>query len=92
MFVRRIQTTQYGPTLSMKILVIEKDDPQPPSCENCGKPNYNHPDLAKDDLDWCLNCNDVLLKGRMTLPELGMWSIDQISRGKIIAVAIEEDE
>lgn len=91
MYVRRIQTTQYGPPLSMKILMIEKDDPAPP-CENCGKPNYNHPDLAKDDFDWCLNCNDILLKGRMTFAELGMWSIDQIQRGKIVMVGFEEGE
>ena len=89
MRVKRIQATHLGPTVSMKVLVVEEGDPTPPPCENCGKPNYNHPDIAKDDMDWCINCNDILLRGRMTLTELDLWSLYQISRGKIIAVAVE---
>ena len=52
----RIQKINMNGT-QVKALVVDELTPYSP-CENCGKANYNHPQLAKEDTDWCMNCND----------------------------------
>lgn len=71
-----------------KVLIIEEGD-EPKACENCAKPFWNHPKLAKEDNDWCLNCNDEEYRSEMSEEELGKWSLGQLSKGKIIVVVRE---
>ena len=75
--------------IPQRVLIIEKSD-DPSLCENCTKPFYNHPDLAKEDDDWCIRCNDDEYRPEMTETELAIWSLEQIRQGKIIVVVTEE--
>ena len=75
--------------IPQRVLLIEKDD-KSSLCENCTKPFYNHPDLAKEDADWCIRCNDDEYRPEMTETELAIWSLEQIRQGKIIVVVTEE--
>ena len=71
--------------LKLRALIIEEGDESQP-CENCGKPRWQHEDLAKEDVDWCMNCNDEQNRAHMTDTELSMWTIDQHNKGKIVMV------
>ena len=77
--------------LTTKVLVVDDDDESFP-CENCGKPAYNHELLAKEDDDWCMNCNDEYCrKPFMTIEQMALWSIEQMIEGKILIV-LRRDE
>tara|TARA_R110002073_G_C9261670_1_gene563474 strand:- start:298 stop:558 length:261 start_codon:yes stop_codon:yes gene_type:complete len=78
----------YG--IQLRALIVEAGDESQP-CENCGKPMWHHEDLAKEDMDWCMNCNDVEHRAHLSDDALGLWTVDQHNKGKIVLV-IKEDE
>tara|TARA_R100000234_G_C4917018_1_gene142449 strand:- start:429 stop:683 length:255 start_codon:yes stop_codon:yes gene_type:complete len=71
--------------LIVRALVVDKND-NFQNCENCGGPSYNHPDLAKEDWDWCLNCNDEHLLSKLDDFSMVQWTIEQVDAGKIVVV------
>ena len=73
----------------VRALVVDRND-EYQDCENCGAPSYNHPDLAKKDKDWCLDCNDTVLVSEMNDIELARWTLDQMNAGKIVIVVTNE--
>ena len=84
----RIETTVIEGVV-MNILVLEEGDEADP-CENCGEPNWIHPDLAgRDDADWCLNCNDEERLKRVGQARYDLWVTQQIISGKAILIATE---
>tara|TARA_Y100001973_G_C5194178_1_gene333050 strand:+ start:1574 stop:1837 length:264 start_codon:yes stop_codon:yes gene_type:complete len=74
-----------------KVLVIEDDD-TPLTCESCFKTYYNHPLLAKEEDEWCMNCNDAHYRKDFSDIEMGKWAMNQILKGKIVVVAMEVKE
>ena len=71
-----------------RVLIVTKDSPTM-TCENCGKITYHHPDLAKNDPDWCTKCDDDHYRSKMSEKELSLWSLKQMADGKAIAVVYE---
>tara|TARA_B100000131_G_scaffold161608_1_gene156380 strand:+ start:71 stop:337 length:267 start_codon:yes stop_codon:yes gene_type:complete len=76
--------------IRVRALVVDQNTPHR-KCENCSKPCYDHPDLVKDDIDWCINCNDEHYRGHMDDFEMGMWTMKQMSEGKIVIVVTEDE-
>jgi len=74
--------------MMIRALVVDGND-EYQNCENCGNRCYNHPDLAKEDKDWCLNCNDAELQSKMSDTEMALWTIQQMDAGKIVIVVRE---
>ena len=74
--------------MMLNALVVNKDDPSKP-CENCGKPCYDHPRLAKKDFDWCVNCNDEKFLEGKNYRDLALWTLAQDSKGLITVVVTE---
>lgn len=74
-----------------KVLVVNEHD-TPLLCESCLKPYYNHPLLAKEEDEWCMNCNDAHYRGHLSVIEMGRWTMNQIKAGKIVIVVRREDE
>tara|TARA_Y100000593_G_C4315116_1_gene340466 strand:- start:2175 stop:2432 length:258 start_codon:yes stop_codon:yes gene_type:complete len=70
-----------------KVLIVDEDD-VPGKCENCAKPFYNHPMLAKEDDEWCINCCDAHHRPGWNELQIGQWSMEQIANGKIICVVM----
>ncbi len=71
-----------------RVLAVKEDDPTFP-CENCGKPAYDHPLLAKEDKDWCLNCNDDEFRSNLSIHETNQWVFKQLAAGKAVIVVRE---
>ena len=71
-----------------RALVVNKND-EYQACENCGNPSYFHPNLAKKDKDWCLDCNDRVLYEEMDDVELSKWTLEQMDAGKIVIVVTQ---
>jgi len=75
----------------IRALVVTKDDTSKP-CENCGKPCYDHELLAKEDTDWCLNCNDEYYRKGWSEIKMGMWCMEQMAKGMAVAVITQDRE
>ena len=73
-----------------RVLIVEESDPSFP-CENCGKPSYSHELLAKEDKEWCMDCNDNHFKGDWSDERMLRWSIEQLIDGKAILVVTRGD-
>ena len=71
--------------MMLNALVVDEDDPSKP-CENCGKPCYDHPRLAKKDFDWCVNCNDEAFLKENNYAALALWTLAQDSKGWVTVV------
>jgi hypothetical protein len=65
----------------LRVLTLEEGDNSRP-CENCGKECYDHELLFKEDLDWCMTCNDKH-QGRDKWPDerMGEWVVELMSKG-----------
>mgnify|MGYP003658610275 CR=1 FL=1 len=98
---RNLEVGMFG-FINAKVLLVEESDVDKATlCENCLKPFWSHPDLARDvNEDWCLNCNDEgLMKtgwtgncfAPMTDQDFAIWSLMQITRGMIICVVTDFD-
>ena len=74
----------------VKALIVDEHSPHR-ICENCSTPCFDHPDLVKEDRDWCVNCNDDHYRGQLNDYEMGMWTLQQMAKGKIVAVVTEVD-
>tara|TARA_A100001391_G_scaffold63224_1_gene39338 strand:- start:153 stop:440 length:288 start_codon:yes stop_codon:yes gene_type:complete len=74
--------------MMVRALVVDEDD-EYQNCENCASRCYSHPDLAKTDKDWCLDCNDTELQTKMSDEEMALWTIEQMDAGKIVIVVRE---
>ena len=48
----------------MKMLVVTDEDIAncDTKCENCMKVRFEHPDMAGERNDWCVDCNDEARK------------------------------
>ena len=46
-------------------------------------------ELAKEDPDWCMSCNDDVYRKNWSDVQIGNWAIEQMSRG--LAVGVIED-
>jgi len=77
--------------IPQKVLIVEEGDVSQ-LCESCMKPFFNHPLLAKEEKDWCINCNDEHYRKGYSDLDMGQWSLNQILDGKIIVVAVEVKE
>lgn len=75
--------------LNLRALIVNENDPSR-TCENCGNQCYDHPLLAKEDEDWCINCNDTIHRANMTNNELGLWTLLMDSKGYITVVVTEK--
>tara|TARA_R100001440_G_C2435629_1_gene105221 strand:+ start:114 stop:392 length:279 start_codon:yes stop_codon:yes gene_type:complete len=75
----------------IRALVVTKDDTSKP-CENCGKRSYTHKLLAKEDNDWCLNCNDEHYRKGWTEIQMGVWCMEQMTKGMAVAVVTQDRE
>jgi len=71
--------------MMVRALVVDGNDKYQ-NCENCASRCYNHPNLAKKDKDWCLDCNDRVLYEEMNDVELSKWTLEQMDAGKIVIV------
>ena len=74
-----------------RALVINSNTPHKP-CENCGKPTYSHPLLAKNDPDWCTLCDDEYYRGGMSELQLAKWTLEQMANGKAVIVIRGQEE
>tara|TARA_R100001510_G_scaffold57745_1_gene67370 strand:- start:1463 stop:1786 length:324 start_codon:yes stop_codon:yes gene_type:complete len=72
-----------------RVLMVDELTPYT-ACENCGKPNYNHPDLAKEDADWCMYCNDMEHRANWSPEQYFEWTINQTINGKITMIGSRE--
>ena len=71
--------------IPMKYLIVEESYADKTKlCENCGKPHWSHEDLAVENKDWCINCNDD--ERGLSPDELALWTLDQVAKGLVIAV------
>ena len=77
--------------IKQKVLIVEEGD-KSEMCESCGKPFFSHVDLAKEEDDWCINCNDEHYRKAYSDLEMGQWSLNQILNGKILVIATEVKE
>jgi hypothetical protein len=83
---------QVEPGIYMVALLVDDDDPTE-TCENCMRQFYNHPDMAKEESAWCINCNDEeYRKDMIGTPALGLWSLHQSNLGKIVKVIKRGDD
>lgn len=73
----------------MRVLMVDSLTPYT-ACENCGKPNYNHPELAKEDTDWCTACNDKVYRADWSEQQMSQYVMEQVRLGKIVLVASRE--
>lgn len=71
--------------LLTRVLVVDDDDHYTP-CENCGGACYYHPHLAKEDMDWCMTCNDEHYRGHMSSEQLSQWAMNRMVIGLAIMV------
>ena len=85
-----IEIVQLGDEI-MRVLVVDKDTPKQP-CENCGQPCYSHELLAKEDPDWCMNCNDEHYRKGWSDRDIGVWCIEQMAKGLAVAVVTRDME
>ena len=74
--------------LMVRALVVDRND-KFQNCENCGGRSYNHPDLAKEDKDWCLDCNDEAMFSKLDERSMAQWAIEQMDAGKIVIVVTQ---
>ena len=72
----------------VRALVVDRND-EFENCENCCGPSYNHPDLAKQDKDWCLDCNDEAMLTKLDDFGMAQWTIEQMDAGKIVVVVTQ---
>ena len=77
--------------VNLRALIVDENDPTR-TCENCGKQCYDHPLLAKEDKDWCINCTDEMNRTKMTDRELGLWTLMMDSKGYITMVVTEKNQ
>ena len=85
-----IEIIQLGEDI-MRVLVVDKNTPSQP-CENCGQPCYSHELLAKEDPDWCMNCNDEEHRKGWSDRDIGIWCIEQMAKGLAVAVVTREEK
>lgn len=76
--------------MATRCLVIEKGDASF-LCENCGVPTYSHELLAKEDPDWCMNCNDKEFRFDWGDDEMFVWTMEQMAKGKAVVVLKDDD-
>jgi len=74
-----------------RCLVIEKHDASV-LCENCGATTYNHELLAKEDDDWCMDCNDQEHRSGWTDEQMIVWTMGQLFDGKAVVIVKGDDE
>lgn len=74
----------------LKVLVVDSMSPYS-ACENCGKANYNHPELAKEDTDWCMTCNDEAHRKGWDETQMFHYVIEQMQLGKAVMVGSREE-
>tara|TARA_R110000744_G_scaffold174803_1_gene293579 strand:+ start:187 stop:468 length:282 start_codon:yes stop_codon:yes gene_type:complete len=77
--------------MTTRCLVIEKYDASI-LCENCGAITYNHKLLAKEDNDWCMNCNDKEFRYDWDDDEMFVWTVSQMAKGKAVVILKDNDE
>lgn len=69
------------------VFVTRKEIDEAPICENCGKRKVlNHPSLNKREEDWCLECNDEMLKRDLSNEEWARWCLEQTMAGRTVMV------
>jgi len=68
-----------------RVLVVDEYD-KASVCENCGGENYNHELLAKEDTDWCMDCNDNIHRKDMSALDVIKWAFGQMLEGKAVLV------
>ncbi len=86
----RIGMTSIGNILVGCLFVTKKEMREAHKCENCGiKPIINHPDLAKEELDWCLECNDQKYLKEYTQEQYNKYCIEKTMEGKAVIIAVE---
>lgn len=69
------------------VFVTRKEIDEAPTCENCGKRKVlNHPSLDKKEEDWCLECNDEMLKRDLSDEEWRRWCLEQTMAGRTVMV------
>jgi len=69
----------------VRCLIVDDNDKWT-HCENCGAQNYNHELLAKEDDEWCMDCNDKHYRKDWSDMQLGQWTVQQMIAGKITHV------
>ena len=74
-----------------RVLIVNEDDPSQ-MCESCGGPFFSHALLAKEEEDWCVDCNDEHFRKEYTDLEMGQWTLNQLLNGKILLVVKEVKE
>jgi len=73
------------------LFVSMKEMDEAYKCENCGKKAViNHQSLAKEILDWCLECNDEEIRKEFTDEEYANYCIEQTMAGKAVIIAVEQ--
>lgn len=75
----------------LRMLEVNDEDSTTP-CEECGRPMYSHPKLAKMDDDWCIDCNDIVGCKDMSELEISQWCMAQMLKGKAIGVVRRRDD
>jgi|TARA_R100000479_G_C6214394_1_gene139360 hypothetical protein len=71
--------------LLTRVLIIHDDDESFP-CENCGKESFSHELLAKEDTDWCMDCNDKHYRAAWTEDQYAKWYLNRMMEGKIVLI------
>ena len=83
----RVDIVPIDGVLTRVVIVNEYDDTF--LCENCSSPTYHHELLAKEDTDWCMNCNDDYYRKGWSEKRLAQWAVDQMIDGKAICIVRE---
>ena len=93
MNMRIIHTaTPMGGIVQM-LLVTKEEMDSATLCENCGsKRCIQHETLAKEDHDWCMDCNDQAHgRTKMSNIELHNWMVAQSILGYSVMVGLDEE-
>ena len=79
-------------TILWALVVTDEDIAGANMCENCGKrPVLNHPRLAKENDDWCLECNDDHERPGWTKEQFKQYCMHNSSLGKAVVIMKDLD-
>ena len=72
------------------VVITDSDIANANKCENCGKrPVINHPRLAKEIHDWCLECNDDHERPGWTNEQFKQYCLQQSAKGMATVILKE---
>ena len=88
----RVDVTPLNGQIVRCLFITQREWDEAHPCENCGKRKVlNHPDLAKEIDDWCLECNDNEMRKNWTDVDFMRYCFEQSAKGKAVIIAMERE-